>query len=150
MKPPSKTENMPTSDQEGSDIYLIDTSALFAFIEDEPGSDQVEKALRQKETIVPWPVLLEMYYISQQEEGRSEADRRFALVKRLDIHILYDMDESTVLTAANLKARYRISFADAVIAAIAVGNNAILIHKDPEYEALSGLIRMETLPYKSG
>jgi len=148
VKPLHETDKLTTSDQPESVIYLIDTSALFSYIEDEPGSDRVQEALKLKETIVPWSVLLEMYYITQQEESQSEADRRFALVKQLDINIPYDMDESTVLTAAKLKARHHISFADALIAAFAIRNNAILIHKDPEYEILSGLLRMEILPYK--
>jgi hypothetical protein len=28
-------------------------------------------------------------------------------------------------------------------------NDGVLIHKDPEFEALTGLLRMEALPYKS-
>ncbi len=100
-------------------VYLLDTSALLSFIEDEEGADRVEKALKQKETLLPWPVLLEMVYITLQEEGQSEADKRFALIKQLKVKILYDMDEATLLTAARLKAFHRISLADAVIAAYA-------------------------------
>jgi len=98
---------------------------------------------------VPWPVLLEMYYITLQEEGQSEADRRFALVKQLKVNIPYDMDEATVLIAARLKARHRVSLADAIIAAFAIRKDAILMHKDPEFDALKGLLKMEALPYKS-
>jgi predicted nucleic acid-binding protein len=97
---------------------------------------------------VPWPILLEMYYITLQEEGQSEADRRFALIKQLKVNILYDMDESIVLTAARLKSRHHVSLADAIIAAFAIRKDAILIHKDPEFEALTGLLKMEALPYK--
>jgi len=132
-----------------TDVYLLDTSALLSFIEDEEGADRVEQALRQKETIVPWPILLEMYYITLQEEGQAEADRRFALIKQLKVTILHDMDEATVLTAAMLKARHHVSLADAIIAAFAIRKGAILIHKDPEFEALAGLLKMEALPYKN-
>jgi len=130
-------------------VYLLDTSALLSFIEDEEGADRVEKALKQKETLLPWPVLLEMYYITLQEEGQSEADKRFALIKQLKVQILYDLDEATLLTAARLKAFHRISLADAVIAAYAIRHDAILMHKDPEFEALSGELALEPLPYKS-
>ena len=37
---------------------------------------------------------------------------------------------------------------DAVVAAFAIRNNAVLIHKDPEFEVLAGLLPMEPLPYK--
>jgi len=129
--------------------YLLDTSALFSFIEDEAGADRVEQALRQSTTLLPWLVLLETYYITLQEEGQAEADRRIALIKQLKVKIVWDMDEPTLLTAARLKANHRVSLADAVIAAVAMRRSAVLMHKDPEFEALTGLLRMEALPYKS-
>lgn len=143
-----ETAKPSSADKSVSSIYLIDTSALLSFIEDEEGANCVEEALKQKETIVPWPVLLEMYYITLQEEGQSEADRRFALIKQLKVNIPYDMDEATVLTAARLKARHRVSLADAIIAAFAIRKDAILMHKDPEFDALTGLLKMKALPYK--
>jgi predicted nucleic acid-binding protein len=129
--------------------FLLDTSALFTFIEDEEGADIVEKALRQQETLIPWPVLLEMYYITLQEEGQPEADKRLALIKQLKVHLLYDLDEATLLTAARLKAQHRVSLADAIIAAYAVRHGAMLMHKDPEFESLSGSLTLKTLPHKS-
>lgn len=128
--------------------YLLDTSALLSFIEDEPGADRVEQALKQPTTLLPWPVLLETYYITLQEEGQAEADRRIALIKQLKVNIVWDMDESTLLTAGWLKAAHRVSLADAIIAAFAIRRAAVLMHKDPEFDSLTGLLRMEGLPYK--
>ena len=54
-----------------------------------------------------------------------------------------------MLTAGRLKADHRVSLADAVIAAFAIRRAAVLMHKDPEFEALTGLLPMESLPYKS-
>ena len=142
-------EDVSTSiGEEQSHPYLLDTSALFTFIEDEPGANRVEQALNQVTTLLPWTVLLETYYITFQEEGQAEADRRIALNRHLKVRILWDMDESIVLTAANLKANHRISLADAIIAAFAIRCGAVLIHKDPEFEALTGLLQIEALPYK--
>ena len=150
MNPGDNEEEMRTSSgEEQSSPYLLDTSALFTFIEDEDGADRVEQALNQVTTLVPWTVLMETYYITLQEEGQAEADRRIALIRTLKVRILWDMNESMLLTAAKLKAEYRISLADAIIAAYAIRYNAVLIHKDPEFEALTGLLRMEVLPYKS-
>jgi predicted nucleic acid-binding protein len=83
-------------------------------------------------------------------QGRSEAvaDRRYALLKQLPTTFLWSIDEPTLLTAARFKARYRLSLADALIAAFAVRHEAILVHKDPEFEALAEVVRQETLPYK--
>jgi predicted nucleic acid-binding protein len=143
-------EEVSTSIEEvQSHPYLLDTSALFTFIEDERGADRVEQALNQVTTLLPWTVLLETYYITFQEEGQAEADRRIALIRQLKVRILWEMDESILLTAAKLKANHRISLADAIIAAFAIRCGAVLIHKDPEFEALTGLLRMEALPYKA-
>lgn len=128
--------------------YLLDTSALFSFIEDEPGADKVESALKEKTTLIPWTVLMEVYYITLQEDNIAEADRRIALIKELNVKILWNMDETHLLTAARLKAEHRISFADAIIAAFAIRKNCVLMHRDPEYESLRGFVLMEALPYK--
>ena len=138
----------PMADVE-SKPYLLDTSALLSFIEDEAGADRVEEVLRKTTTMLPWPILMETYYITLQEEGQAEADRRIALIKQLKVIILWDMDEATLLTAARLKAEHRVSLADAIIAAFAMRRDAVLMHKDPEFDALTGLLPMEALPYKS-
>ena len=149
MNPGNDKEVIASIGEVQSHPYLLDTSALFTFIEDEHGADRVEQALNQVTTLIPWTVLLETHYITLQEEGQAEADQRIALIKQLKVRILWDMDESILLTAAKLKAKHRISLADAIIAAFAIRCGAVLIHKDPEFEALTGLLRMEALPYKS-
>jgi len=128
--------------------FLLDTSALMTLIEDEAGADRVEQIISQGRAMLPWPVLLEIYYITRQEAGPAEADRRYALASRLNMQLLWDMDEPTVLTAGRLKAEHRLSFADALIAAFALQTGTMLVHKDPEYDALDGMIAMERLPNK--
>ena len=49
--------------------------------------------------------------------------------------------------AASLKARYPMSLGDAWIAATAMQCNAVLLHKDPEFEPVAEL-QHEPLPYK--
>lgn len=127
---------------------ILDTSALLTLIEDEDGAERVEQALRTEEAFLPWPVLLETYYVTCQERGQTEADRRYALVKRLRATILWHMEESIVLTAARLKADHRISLADAIIASFAIRHACVLMHKDPEFDSLSAFLEMQPLPYK--
>jgi predicted nucleic acid-binding protein len=128
--------------------YLLDTSAILTLMENEPGADRVEQILRQDEVLLPFPVLLETYYISLQEQSEAVADERYALLRHLPVTEIWSMDEPTLLTAARLKARFRLSFADALIAAFAVRNQAVLLHKDPEFEPLTSQVRQEPLPYK--
>ncbi len=128
--------------------FLLDTSAWFTFMEDEEGADEVESILVTKDVIIPFIVLLEIYYISFREKGEYVASKRYAFLKSLEAEFVWQIDEPTLLIAGNFKASYRISLADAVIAAIAKRNGAILVHKDPEYEALKREIEQKILPYK--
>lgn len=128
--------------------FVLDSSAIIALLEGEAGADRVEAVLRNESTILPWVALMEIHYITLRESGKSEADRRHALLKALPSEKHWDTDEATVLAAAALKARFRVSFADALIAAIARECGATLLHKDPEMDALSGIVDVESLPYK--
>lgn len=129
--------------------YLLDTSALFTLIEDEAGAARVEEVLRTRSVIISWISLLEVVYVTQHERSVAEAERRYALIKALPVVLTWQIEEATLLAAARLKATYRVSLADAIIAAYAIQANAILLHKDPEFELLSEQVQLEALPYKT-
>jgi ribonuclease VapC len=129
--------------------FTLDTSAILTLIEDEDGADRVERVLKKNDVVVSWVALTETMYISRQEKGEETALKRYANIKRTGVTILWEANEPLLLTAARLKASHRISFADSIIAATAIQQKAILLHKDPEYEALQGQVEMEALPYKS-
>lgn len=127
------------------EVYLLDTSAIFTLLEDEEGAERVEELLRSENIILPFVVLLEVYYISLQRRSEEAADQRYCLLKRFPAKHLGEMDEPTLLGAASLKARFHLSLADAIIAAFAIRHKAILVHKDPEFETISPLIKLEPL-----
>lgn len=127
--------------------YLLDTSAVFTLLEDEAGAVRVETVLRNEEVLLPFLVLLETHYITLQEHSEDLADQRYALLKQVPATFLTAVDEPTLLTASRFKARFHLSLADALIAAFAARKEAILLHKDPEYEKLEGKVMLEQLPY---
>src|ERR1700688_1868971 len=118
--------------------FVLDSSALLTLIEDEAGADRVEDVLRRHRAVLPWVALMEVYYVTKQEQGQVEADRRHALIKQMSAEILWNAHEPTILLAGDLKASLRLSFADALIAAIARQQGAVLLHKDPELAVLAG------------
>ena len=132
-----------------SKSYVLDSSALFALIENEDGAERVESIVREEKAFLPCLALLEVHYITRQERGQGEADRRYALLRQLPCEILWQLDEPVLLTASRFKAAHRLSLADAMIAAFAQRQNAVLVHKDPEYEALAEEVELEALPYKT-
>lgn len=129
--------------------YLLDTSAVLTLIEDEAGAERVETLLRTMPVLLTWLTLLEVFYITFQEQGQAEAERRYALLKILPVTHLETVDEPILLTAGRFKAERRLSIADALIAAYAAQYQAVLVHKDPEFSALAAEIELEALPYKT-
>ena len=128
--------------------FVLDTSALIAMIEAEEGAERVRTVIKKEETLVPFVAVLELRYITLRERGQAEADMRYALLKQIGTQILWQVNESTLLTAARLKATHRLSLGDSLIAAYALEHNAVLLHKDPEYEPLRTELALEILPYK--
>jgi predicted nucleic acid-binding protein len=131
------------------ELYILDTSAIFTLIEDAAGAERVDMLLRSQDILLPWIVLLEVTYICRQELGEAESEHRLAHLKRLPVTILWEADEPILLTAVRLKATFHLSLADAIIASYGIRFDAILVHKDPEYDALAGLVNLESLPYKA-
>ncbi len=134
--------------ESGSNLYLLDTSAILTLIEDEPGADRVDELVRSGEALLPFMAGLETYYISLREAGADEAERRLFLLHQLPVRWLATVEEGVLVRAGQFKARHRISLADSLIAGFAAEAGAVLVHKDPEYEALNDLPQ-ECLPYKT-
>ena len=126
--------------------YFLDTSALLALIEDEPGATRVEMLLRNESVLIPWVALLEVHYVTARRHDVAEADRRYGLLTQLGATVLWENDERLLLQASRIKATYRLSLADCLIAAQALRHSSLLVHRDPEYQQLSGDLELEQLP----
>jgi len=135
-----------------TNLYVLDTSALMAFTDQQEGAEQVERLLdaaqantcRLEACAIS---LMELYYLALRETGEDEASRLVALVKSWPMVWVYP-DERMLLQAGRLKASYRLSVADALIAALAKLRRARLVHKDPELEALATEVSLLSLPFK--
>jgi len=133
--------------------YVLDTTAIFSYIEEEAGSDTVEDLLIRAtkgeiDIYIAFITLTEIFYISLQEQGEKEARQRIELVRSLSVKIEESCDELN-MTAGRLKAHQRISLADSYIAALSQLRDAILVHKDPEFEHVAPAIKEQRLPYKN-
>ena len=133
-------------------IYILDTSALLTFIEDEEGAESVESLLIEAEkgnvtVYLSFISLTEVFYITKKEKGEQEASERLGLIKSLALHIMESGEPLNIMAGA-LKADYRISLADAFIAALCQYHQGIIVHKDPEFEQLAPLMQELRLPYK--
>ena len=134
-------------------IYVLDTSALLTYIENENGVAEIEQIVM--ETIDKLHILyisvissIEVFYITQQEQGATIAHKRLRLLR--DLPIIQELVRpDDVICIGELKAKYSMSFADSCIAGLAKKKSAILIHKDPEFEQLKSDVEQIILPYKT-
>ena len=134
------------------DIFLFDTSAWLTLIEDEDGADIVRALIQRAATkgvtlFSSFISYMEVRYISLQEVGEEATAVRLGLMEALPVTCL-ESSKSLGTVAAIIKARHRLSLADAWIAAAAIENGATLIHKDPEFDQIAFLVKTTRLPYK--
>lgn len=131
--------------------YLLDTSALLALRGNEPGAERVEEILRDAasgKTLCYgcFITLMEVLYRIWKNESESAGYAAYSKCLGLPIEWIHE-SPSLLERAARVKALHPLSLADAWIAATALELGAVLIHKDPEFENLPGLLE-ERLPYK--
>lgn len=139
--------------------FVLDTSAVLAVLADEPGAERVTTLLRSTEIeagagerverpiLLPFMALMELEYLTRRRVGPAEARRALQLVQSWPVTVV----ESSIPwrhEAARVKASTPLSVADAWICSLALLHNAVLVHKDPEYDAVEGLLA-ERLPFRS-
>lgn len=133
---------------------VLDTSAVIALLCDEDGSDVVESYLNKAKKgsirlYMSFATIAEVFSSATRKEGRDRAELYLAIIKSWPAKWVHSSQESC-LSAGAIKAKYRMSFADSFIASTAIHYDAVLVHKDPEFEALKSILQMEILPYKNG
>lgn len=132
--------------------YLLDTSALLTFSGDEPGADAVGVLLAKGrrgdvQLYMSFLSAMEAGYTVYQERGEDGLATLLAFLQQLPI-IRVDVSDELIALAARMKGAYRLSVADAWILATAKQLNAILIHKDPEFEQAAVEVQLQALPYR--
>ncbi|MBU2610804.1 MAG: type II toxin-antitoxin system VapC family toxin [Chloroflexi bacterium] len=119
---------------------ILDSFALIAFFEDEPGADFVRVLLLEAEskniklamTVVN---LGEVWYSIARTVSPEQADAIVQEVRGMSIEII-DADWKLTHQAAIYKARGGISYADCYAAALAKLSQAEVITGDPEFQKL--------------
>lgn len=130
--------------------FFLDTSALLCLRDDEPGADRVAELLAlaqagQAQCLGCFITLMEVLYRVWRDESKADGQLAYEQCLALPITWVHETPELLV-AAAEVKAHYPLSLADAWIAAAAQLSSAMLVHKDPEFSALS--IAQELLPLK--
>lgn len=137
--------------KEGSKIYLLDTSALLALWNAEDGADTVEDILKKSSdasVFVSFMTFMKCKYALWKKKGKVFAEEFYRDLSLLPVRRI-DVDDELIDIAAEIKATNSLSVADSWIIASAIKTNSILVHKDPEFEQITGRVDMLKLPYKA-
>lgn len=130
--------------------FVLDTSALLTLRDDEPGADRVAEILGlalagKVKCFGCFMSLMEVFYRVWRDEDRAAGQLAYHQCLALPIEWLQSSD-ALLAKAAEYKASYPLSIADAWIAACASEQGATLLHKDPEFKPLP--VVQESLPLK--
>ena len=130
--------------------YVFDSHALIAYFREEPGADRVEALVTDPghERWLSVISLGEVYYIAAKRTDMRE-DEVLSDVLSMPL-ALVDASMMLVLEAAQVKAKYPLSYADCFAVAVAQRYDAAIVTGDPEFEQLeaNGEVQIEWLPPK--
>jgi ribonuclease VapC len=133
-----------------SAVFVLDSFALLAYLQDEPVASRIEKLLdnaaKEKCSLFLSIINLgEILYITERRGGVVKAQDALALIQQLPIEILF-VDEQTVFAAAHIKANHSISYADSFAVAAAMQEDAAIVTADPEFHSVEAIVKVEWLP----
>jgi predicted nucleic acid-binding protein len=129
---------------------VLDSYALVAYFRDEAGGENVETLL-SKAAAADKPLHMtevnyaEVKYIILRKDGPEAWRAAAQLLPGLPIEF-HPADRRLSDAAADVKARHRLSLADAFAAALAKEKKAELTTGDPEFKTLENEIKISWLP----
>ena len=134
--------------------YVLDSFALLAYFEDEPGAAIVEEILQacdedDAEGFLSIVNFGEVLYITEREQGLQAAQRVVAAIDELPLRVV-DADRSRTFAAAHVKARHAVAYADAFAIALAQEVEARVVTGDPEFEKVENLVRVRWIGGSEG
>ncbi len=126
--------------------FMLDSFALLRFIQKEPGNEPVKAILDdvQRGTVCAMLNVInmgEVIYTVQRRFGQHYKLDVVMNIGRLGIVIL-PAPNDLVFRAAELKAQFALSYADAFVVASAMEHNATVVTGDPEFRQVEALVKI--------
>ena len=129
--------------------YVLDTSALLTFWNDEDGAETVEQILRSDTQVyVSFMSCMEGRYRIWKNTGKEESEEFSQYLNLLSLERI-DITDQIFEKAIEIKSTNSLSVCDSWIIATAIVTGSVLVHKDPEFEQVKGMVKLKTLHYKT-
>jgi ribonuclease VapC len=123
---------------------------LLAYLNKEDGFEKVRNVLAYAQR-ASLPVLMnelnvgETYYILYRKRSHEQADYFLdTVLAGLPISMISN-DFNAVISAAKIKARHALSFADCFVVATAQKENAVILTGDPEFKNVEKFVEIDWL-----
>ena len=131
--------------------YVLDSYAILALLGRESGADEVSRLLHEGQEskshlLMTWVNLGEVAYIVHRRWGQAKVYQIIAALEATEIEIV-SVGRELALAAAQIKAEYSLSYADAFAAALTTLETASLVTGDQEFKDLEGMISIHWLPF---
>jgi len=111
--------------------YIFDACALIAFLNDEEGSDSIERILLQENhRFISIINVYEVCYDAAKRAGVDEGIKIFEEIKSMPIEIVYEISKRIIEKALHFKTKYRISLADSIALGLTKVKDAVLVTCD--------------------
>ena len=125
---------------------VLDASAVISFFEGRSGAEAIEELLAQGVagktelyiSVVNWG---EVYYSTWQTHGHESARKTAAEISQLPIEVV-NADSELTRTAATLRAKHRLPYADCFAAALAMIRKAQLVTSDQNFSKVKSEIEI--------
>jgi len=128
---------------------VLDSFAILAYFQAEVGGKKVKEMLKQakmEEAAVSLSLinLGEVIYITGRKLGKEKATEILRDILLLPIQ-LAEVTIDRVIAAAQIKAQYPISYADAFAVALAQEVNATIVTGDSEFKQVESIVKLSWL-----
>jgi PIN domain nuclease of toxin-antitoxin system len=126
--------------------FVLDSFAILALYGNEPGADEVAALLAGEAThlLMAYVNLGEVLYMMIRERGEDRAGAILLGLEEVGVTFV-PAERSLTLEAARIKARHRLSYADAYCAALSRLTGFPVVTGDPEFSQLEGQIPIRWL-----
>jgi len=129
--------------------YVLDAYALLAYLQDEPGAARVQRLLNlaKKRRAALWISVVNLadaLYITERERGLAKVQQAIAVIDELPLNVV-EVDRALAFSAAHVKARHALAFADAFAVALAKERKASVVTGDPDFKTVAKEIPIEWL-----
>ncbi len=127
--------------------YVLDTYALLAVLEDEPGAETVTKmfTVPNSKLFLSLINLGEAYYVITRRKGKEAADELVNSVFAEEALTLVDVSWPKIKNAAQIKSRGGLSYADSFVVALAKEIEAPIVTGDPEIKKVADQLGIELI-----